>query len=273
MVSKPSDGDKDSARRPRIQSVARALAILMQISNSEGLTAREVSARLGLSLSTTYHLLHTLESEGFVIKGDRRAYRLGLRIGTLADAFRRQLDPAEYLAPYVRSLASVTGEAAYVAGWHDGSIVIFSRIPGHHAVNVTDLRVGLAEDAHARASGKLLLAFTSPDARAEYLTTHPPHRRTPHTIVDPDELEREFGRIRELGYSTDLEEFTPAVCCISAPLDGGASPFVFSLSAPAERFEREFDRYLEAILDVAEKASSPVLGPLPRVQPPTTAGI
>ena len=233
----------------------------MQVSNSEGLTAKEISARLGLTLPTTYHLLHTLEAEGFLSKGERRAYRLGLRIGTLAEAFRRQLDPAEYLAPYVRSLASTTGEAAYFAGWHEGRIVIFSRIPGRHAVNVTDLRVGLAEDAHARASGKLLLAFVSPGMRAEYFRMHPPKRRTPHTLVDLDELEREFDRIRERGYATDLEEFTPGVSCLSAPLDGGASPFVFSLSAPADRLAREFDRYLDALLQVAQAASSEALPP------------
>lgn len=247
--------------QPRVQSVARALAILMQVANSEGLTAKELSARLGLSLPTAYHLLHTLEAEGFLTKGERRAYRLGLRIATLVEAFRRQLDPAEYLAPYVRSLASVTGEAAYAAGWHEGRIVVFCHIPGQHAVNVTDLRVGLADDAHARASGKLLLAFASPDTRAEYLRTHPPRRRTPRTLVDLDELEREFERIREQGYAADFEEFMPGVCCLSAPLDGGASPFTFSLSSPAERFARKFDSYLEAILEVVQAASSEALPP------------
>lgn len=247
--------------RPRVQSVARALAILMEVANSDGLTAKQVSERLALSLPTTYHLLHTLKGEGFLMKGDRHAYRLGLRIGTLAEAFRRQLDPAEAFAPYVRSLASMTGETAYVAGWNEGSVVILSRTPGQHAINVTDLRVGLAEDAHARASGKLLLAFASSAARTEYLRVHPPRRRTPRTIVDLGELEREFERIRVQGYSTDIEEFTSAVSCLAAPLDAGAAPFAFSISAPSDRFSREFARYREALLVVARAASSRALPP------------
>ncbi len=254
---------------PRIQSVSRALALLMHVASSDGLTAKELSSRLGLSLPTTYHLLQTLTVEGFLAKGAGRRYRLGLRIGTLVEAFRRQLDPVESLVPHLRSLAAKTGEAAYIAGWHDGRIVVFSHIPGQHAVNVTDLRVGLADDAHARASGKLLLAFATPETRAEYFRSHPPLGRTPKTLTDPAALERELARIREQGYATDLEEFLPGVCCLSAPLDGGASPFVFSLSAPTERFTRKFETYLEAILDVARAASSPALqdagsaGPLP----------
>jgi DNA-binding IclR family transcriptional regulator len=244
----------------------------MHVANSDGLTAKELSTRLELSLPTTYHLLRTLEDAGFLTKGERRAYRLGLRIGTLVEAFRRQLDPVEYLAPHVRALASITGEAAYVAGWHEGRIVVFSRIPGQHAVNVTDLRVGLADDAHARASGKLLLAFAAPETRAEYLRAHPPHPRTPRTITDPDELEREFARIRAQGYATDLEEFMPGVCCISAPLDGGAAPFSFSLSAPADRFTANFERYVQAVLEVADAASSSVLAPASGPRPPAPEG-
>lgn len=260
MMQRRSNGESLATAKPRIQSVSRALAILLVVADSDdGLSAKELSQLVDLSLSTTHHLVQTLTAEGFLTRTETRRYVLGLRIGTLAEAFERQLHPTVHLMPYVRALASRTGEAAYVAGWSKNQILILGEAPGRHAVNVTDLRVGLAVDAHARASGKLLLAHAPASVRSEYLRRHPPQPRTQHTITALDELEAEFAQIRDRGYAIDQEEFTLGVCCLGAPLDRGTSPFVLSMSVPRERFEQSFDTYLEAILETAREASSSAL--------------
>src|SRR5919106_4824070 len=194
-------------RPARVQSVARAVAVLMEVAASPaGLTVKEISETLGLSRPTVYHLVHTLTGEGLLSKGDRSRHRLGLRVGALAESFRRQLAPPDELLPHVRSLAGVTSEAAYAAGWRDGEIVLFAHVPGRHAVSVSEINMGLVGDAHARASGKALLAFAPPDMQARYLATHPLRPRTANTIVDPDAFELELERIREVGYAVDKEE-------------------------------------------------------------------
>jgi IclR family transcriptional regulator, acetate operon repressor len=242
-------------RPARVQSVARGVAVLMEVAASpSGLTVKEISEALGLSRPTVYHLVHTLASEGLLSKGDRRRHRLGLRVGALAEAFQRQLAPPDYLLPHVRSLAAVTSEAAYAAGWRDGEIVLFARVPGRHAVTVSEINMGLAGDAHARASGKVLLAFAPPDVRADYLAKHPLQPRTANTIVDLGEFDHELRRIRELGYAVDQEEFIQGVCCLAAPLAGGGFPYAIALSAPTDRFRANFDRYLHALSETSRDA-------------------
>src|SRR5690242_11264629 len=104
--------------RPRVQSAARAVGILVEIAKSDnGLTTKEISERVGIGRQATYHLLHTLVETGMLTRADRSHYVLGLRVGTLAEGFARQLEPSEHLAPMVRDLAQRSGETSYASGW------------------------------------------------------------------------------------------------------------------------------------------------------------
>jgi IclR family acetate operon transcriptional repressor len=239
-----------------VQSVSRALAILREVAcSSDGLTVQEISSRLELRPPTTYHLVHTLADEGFLGRGDRGRYRLGSGVASLAQALRRQITPPTHLLPHLRSIAVRTGEASHIVGWSNGEITVLGQFPGRHPVSVMEFAVGTVGDAHARSSGKLLLAFAEPDARAAYLRLNPPRIRTPRTLVDPLALEREFGAIRERGYAVDIEEFATGVCCLAAPVDLGDALYSFSLLAPAERFKQNYDGYLEVLLEAAAEAS------------------
>ena len=73
---------------------------------------------------------------------------------------------------------------------------------------------------------------------------------TPNTIIDRDELEVEFARVREQGFAFDLEEFSEGICCISVPVDRGAWTYVMSIACPKERFLRNKDDYLAVMLKV-----------------------
>jgi IclR family transcriptional regulator, acetate operon repressor len=240
-----------------VQSVARALAILRYVaSDGVGVTARDVSEALRLRRPTVYHLLNTLVADGFLARGEDRRYRLGLAVAQLAESFRRSIAPPDYLVAHLRSLSLRTGEPTYITGWVDADIVLLARIPGQHPVSVSEFPLGMVGDAHARSSGKLLLAFAAPRVRDAYLAAHPPTALTPNTIVDVSALAREFEAIRDRGYALDVEEFTQGVCCLAAPLDGGAAPYVISLAAPRERFAEHFDDYLSAVLETAADAST-----------------
>jgi len=213
-----------------------------------------VSESLGLRRPTVYHLLNTLVAEGFLARGHDRRYRLGLAVGQLADAFRRFLSPPENLVAEIRALALRTGEPTYLTGWVDEALAVLARVPGQHAVSVGEFPLGMVGDAHARASGKLLLALTEPETREAYLAAHPPVALTPNTLVKRAALERELEEIRARGYALDVEEFTLDVCCLAVPAQGSTS-YAVSLAAPRGRFVEHFDEYLDAILEAASPRS------------------
>jgi IclR family transcriptional regulator, acetate operon repressor len=251
-----AEPEHSAAARPRIQSVARAADVLLAVAKSPaGLTTKEIADALGLSRPGTYHMLHTLTASELLHRTAENRYVMGLRVGTLATAFGRQLAAAEHLAPRVRHLARTTGETTYAAGWQNGEIVVLTVAQSTAPVQARQVVPGTAEDGHARASGKLLLAFASDDERDDYLTRHPLRARTPNTITDPRRFAEELAAIRAQGYAMEQEEFAEGLGCLAVPLDGGASPFVFGVSAPADRFARERERYLQAALEDAGRTS------------------
>jgi DNA-binding IclR family transcriptional regulator len=236
------------------------MGILVAVAASpRGLTARELSESLGLNRPTAYHLLRTLHDEAFLMRGSDRRYRLGLRIGTLAEGFARQLVPDESLTPYVRLLAEKTSETTYLTVRRAVDVVLLTFSVARHTIQARAPVLGLLDDIHTRSSGKVSLAFAPPEVLAEYFEKHVMRRLTEHTITTRKALERELALIREQGYAVSREEQELGVCTMGAPIDRGASPFVLALSAPTERFDANFDGYLAALLDVAEQASSTVV--------------
>ncbi|MDW5594099.1 IclR family transcriptional regulator [Conexibacter stalactiti] len=249
--------EEPATQRPRVQSAARAIGILLAIAQSEsGLSTREISERVGIGRQATYHLLHTLQATGMLTRDDRNRYLLGLRVGTLAEAFSRQLAPSEHLAPLVRALAQETGETAYASGWWHGEIMTLSFSRGTNPVQAAEVPQGYVGDAHARASGKLLLATATATVRDEYLAAHPLRRLTPNTISSRRRLDTEFAAIRERGYSVDDEEFAPGLLCMAVPFDGGYSPFVVAVSGPRERMLERRDTYLDALRRITEPGAN-----------------
>jgi IclR family transcriptional regulator, acetate operon repressor len=251
MASSESTVATRPAVKPRIQSVARAASVLNAIARTPaGLTAQELSAATGLSRATTYHLVQTLVTVGYIASGPEHRYRLAVGVSPLVEAFGRHVVPQD-LVPLARSLAQRTGETAYVAAREGADLVLLCSVPGHHRVSVSNSPVGPIEHGHARASGKLLLAFAPDDARERYMAAHPLTRMTRATITNRDQLLTELERIRQAGWACDIEEFHDGVCCFAAPLAGGAAPYALVLSAPKARFEAHRDEYLDAVLRTA----------------------
>jgi DNA-binding IclR family transcriptional regulator len=254
-----SDADDDGRGRPRVQSVSRAGSILVAVAASpRGLTAREISERLHLNLPTTYHLLRTLSDDAFLARGPDRRYRLGLRVGTLAEGFARHLAPDPRLVAAVDELAELTGELAYLTVRRGDDVVLLTAAASTHAVRTAMPALGRLPDPHARATGKVALAYAPPEVLAAFLRG-PLRRCTEHTITDPAELERELEEVRRRGYATNVEELSAGACAMATPLDEGASPFALALSAPRDRYEEHFDRYLDALRRTAAAFSSSAL--------------
>jgi IclR family acetate operon transcriptional repressor len=244
------------ADKPRIQSVARAAEILRAVAMREGgMSRRDISAATGLSAQTTYHLLHTLTRCGLTAKNANGRYVLGLRVGSLAEGFNRQLGGAAEISEIVQRAANETGEAAYAVRWIEHDVVSVEMARGHRAIQAVQLPRGFSSDAHARAGGKVLLAYTTDEGRRAYFAKHELTQRTANTITSIAALEQQFHQIRAQGYASEHEEFAEGLCCIAIPLDEGLSPYAIGVSVPRERYEANVDSYLRALREAVRSSS------------------
>ena len=241
----------------RVQSASRAVAILLAISEAPtGLKVKEITEKLELSRQVTYHLIHTLLATGIIRKNENNRYVLGLAAVSIAEGFHRQLAPPEHLARRVRSIVAETNETAYASGWVGGEIVALATEQGLSPVGAARVPQGFSSHAHARATGKLLLALADPAITEAYLDSHPiKEPRTDRTITTREELTRELERIRARQYAIDNEEFHEGIRCLAVPVEGLGGRFALGVSVPSGRFQVNFDRYL-AVLQQAARISN-----------------
>lgn len=245
------------ARSGRVQSVSRALAILDAVAECRyAPRAQEIADRLGLHLTTTVHLLNTLVDGGYLEKHGR-AYTLSTsKVLRLHGRVRTDIRPSPRAMTALHQMTDETGETGYVSCWTGDDVVLALAVEGSHAVRVAVLHVGTRGDLHARAAAKCLLAFGPESWLDHYLATHPLWARTPHTIVDADQLRAEVRKAREQGYAEDRQEYTKGVCGVSAPLrEGGEWPTTaLTLIAPAHRYEENKQYLLDVLLRATEQA-------------------
>jgi IclR family transcriptional regulator, acetate operon repressor len=240
------------------QSARRAAQILIALgATNEGLAARELAASLGIPRQTTYHLLRALEEEGLVLRSDGR-FLLGLSVGVVAEGFLRQFAPV-HLQRAVRALAAETGESACAAFRHGEQFAILFRANGHHPVRAYDNAVGEMHDPHARASGKVLLAFAPAEIVERRLEQLEP--RTSRTKTNVSRLRGEFNAIRNDRVCVEEEEYTSGISCVAAPVGDGPGLYVLALSAPADRFREFRAAYVQATQRIAKSALGDAVTP------------
>jgi IclR family acetate operon transcriptional repressor len=239
----------------QIQSVNRAATVLELVADNGGMRASQIAAELNAPLPTVFHLLSTLTDVGLLDKLDDRRYQLGPRVGFLAEAFAAQVSAPEHLLTRLRELADRTGETAYLSAWRRGDATLLSIVEGQRAVRVSGLHLGYSGATHARASGRVLLAFSGPDAINDYLAHHDLQSPSSRTATSAAALRKVIEQVREDGYAIDEEEFAEGVSCVAAPVVDGR--MAMGLSAPSERFRENREELIELVLEITSKTIKP----------------
>lgn len=242
-------------KKPRVQSAARAFQLLQLVARADanGVSATEISETLGMPRQVVYHLAHTLVDMNMLRKVGRGSYLLGIGVSVIADGFRRQIGTGDIVATYAERAAEATGETAYVVGWVEDEIVVLGTARGKGIIQAAEVPRGTAGDAHARASGKLLLAMASDDEVKRYLANHVLRKRTPNTITGKRALAIELAAIRETWFGTEQEEYEAGLSCLAVPIGPVPSRMVLGISAPAERMARNLPSYLDILRQVAAR--------------------
>jgi len=223
-----------------VQSVDRAVSVLVMLARMGEAGVTEVADELGVHKSTAFRLLATLESRGLAEQNVARGkYRLGFAVVNLASAVTASLDLNRVSRTVCEALARDVGETVNLA-IHDGdSVINLDQVMGSSAVTTVNW-VGRRNPLHATSSGKVFLAHLPAEDLEGYLA-RPLPRFTPNTITDPDDLRRQLGIIRADGYASTLEELEVGLNAVAAPIESFDGTVVAALSAsgPAYRLTQD----------------------------------
>lgn len=222
IASATSDIDDDAEDRSRaggVQSIGRAFAILEEVArNREGIGLAELSKRVGLHNSTTFHLVKTMVSLGYLRQlKDSKRYRIGRPLFALAASALDEMEMVSMATPVLDDLARETGESSHFAARMSDAVVVMARTPGPGAFQLTD-RVGVVRPAYCTALGKVILAALRSDQLDRYLERIELKPFTAKTIADPQRLRREIDEVRRAGIAFDDGEFDNELRCAAMPV-------------------------------------------------------
>lgn len=238
-------------------TVRRALHVLDHLAEADGpVPIKRLASALDLTLASAYHVVNTLAADGYVSRDPAGGYALGAKAARLGEAYARSWPVEPRLREIVRELGARTRENAYVALLNGSQVVIIDIAESHQRVRVNALQRGFAEDLHARALGKAVLAYRTPSEVRLHFASQPPRRLTRRTRTSFAAVEEELDRTRRRGYSEDLEEFADGVCCLGAPFfAGGVVAGAFSVALPAFRYRVAKASVRTAVLAAARAAT------------------
>ena len=246
-----AEPDKDSKSGGKDQyfsrAVAKALETLEVLQAGNGpMALHEVAERIQLSKTSTFRLLRTLESSGCLTAGEWGKYALapGVHSVVSTQTVARLLRAA---VPRLRHLSRQLRETTSLAALFDNRIEVIAVVESPQPLRMSNI-VGHILPPHASSLGKVITAHQTDERREKLLRSYGTYRFTEHTITDRTELDREFARIREQSFSTDLEESVSDGHCFAVPIFGPAGDVgaAVSLSLPKSR-ERDSE-HRKAIL-------------------------
>jgi IclR family transcriptional regulator, KDG regulon repressor len=213
-------GDEGTGQaRGGVQSIGRAFAIIEEIArNRDGIGLAELSKRVGLHNSTTFHLVKTMVSLGYVRQlKDSKRYRIGRPLFALAASALDEIEMMSLATPVLDELARATGESAHFSVPMGDAVVVLARTSGPGAFQLTD-RVGVVRPAHCTALGKIMLAALVPDQFARYLQRAELKAYTTKSITSAEQLAREIAEVRRAGLAIDDGEFDSELRCAALPV-------------------------------------------------------
>jgi DNA-binding IclR family transcriptional regulator len=216
-----------------IRSVQRALAILRLLAEvRKPLGVAEVAQATGLPPATAHRLLVTLVEEGWADQDPQSTqYELGSDIlGTAAVALA--------YSPFIQSAKATLSDISELSGLNSYAGVRVGRRVAYLASargrdgHDSKFRVGVVEQAHAIADGKVLLAYMEPkELKALYAGRNELRAFTPKTITSFEALERELAEVRARGFAMDRGERTEGWSWVSVPVRGRRGRVVAAIVA------------------------------------------
>jgi DNA-binding IclR family transcriptional regulator len=244
MTMDAEEKDDDRYRAPALD---KGLDILELLSGQkEGLTRAEITKLLGRNASEMYRMLQRLVARQYVVRsaaGDR--YSLSLKLYALAHRHPPMNRLISEALPLMQRFADLAEQSCHLVVYDRGNLLVIAQVdgPGTWGMSVRlGSRVGLIDTG----SGRVMLAFQSPEQRQQMLAEHTKVKG--EVTIDREALDQAFERIRAAGFSQKDSQQTFGVTDVTFPVLGPAGQAIAVLTCP---YLRRIDEYVAPTLEAA----------------------
>lgn len=244
-----------------LKTIEKALMVFKCFAQGDSsLGTTELANRLSTNKATMSRVLTTLRKYDFLEQDPHtRRYRLGSAMVEMARAVNRTLSgrAVEVAAPLADALRDEVGETVHIEVVSGNNIYLAYVAVTPNPISLT-IEVGDKVMPNAHAGAKAIVAFSQTEVIEEWLRRDLP-TLTEHTVTDPDELRKIYGKIRETGIAYDSGEYLEEVNAIGAPIFDHQNKPVAAviIVVPSYRMKKDWNRGCIARLkDTANAISS-----------------
>lgn len=238
------DKDDDRYRAPALDKGLDILELLAE--QKEGLTRAEITKLLGRNASEMYRMLERLVARQYVVRsaaGDR--YSLSLKLYALAHRHPPMNRLISEALPLMQRFADSAEQSCHLVVYDRGNLLVIAQVdgPGTWGISVRlGARVGLIDTG----SGRVMLAFQSPEQREQMLAEHTKVKG--EVTINRDALEQACEQTRAAGFSQKDSQQTVGVTDVTFPIQGPSGQAIAALTCP---YLRRIDEYVAPTLEAA----------------------
>lgn len=228
---------QEQAERYSIGAVSKALVLLGALADHRSLSLGDAAEAAGVSKSSAYRLMATLEAAELAERLPEGGYRAGAGAVRWASRLLGQLDLRTVAEPTLRRLRDETGETVNLAVLRDTGLIYVQILASRSPLRMADVP-GASVPIHATALGKAVAVHLEPARLGQLLGPEPYAQMTPATATTWSDLALRLDEVRGAGYATDVEEVATGVACVAAAiLADSRVAGAISVSAPRARMD------------------------------------
>lgn len=233
------DAGANTRNGVELSTLRRGLEILCLFLNTHfRWDTTRIADQLGLTKSTTYKYIQTLERAGFLVREvDGSTLRLGPRILELHQSARDPLHLADLADSVLEGIVAQTNESALLATRMGHKAVCLAKVESGHSLKLS-YRIGETYPLQAGGTAQVLLAWLDQQSLDKLLLSVDFEGFTDKTIKSPDELRKRLAEIRSDGFAISVGELDVGAFAVAAPVFDQHGTVIASISigGPVQRF-------------------------------------
>lgn len=222
-----------------VKSILKAFTILEEINKNYEMSIGEISQTLNMDKATVHRLVSTMKEAGYLMQNPTsKRYSVSLKIFAMGNRVVERTGIKQIARPYIKRLAEETKETVNLGMRIDNDIVYVDKIESNSTIKV-GIDIGTAIPNYCTGMGKAVIAFLSQEERSEMFENMEFKSFTKNTPITKESIEENLKKIRDVGFSTDDEEFVDGLISFGAPIfDFHGNPVAaVSVSYPKYRYE------------------------------------
>ena len=181
--------------------------------------AVEISNLSGINRTTIHRNLTVLIENGFVIQEEAsKLYKIGPVLYNIGSVYLNNFSYEDKILEILNKISQLTRESVGYAVMDNEKVINLYAVEIYQSMKM-NYRPGWIYPMNRGCYGKCLWAYyVDQDRVKDLIYSQKFEKLYPNTLVDPEEILKEYHRIREQGYVISDEETGPSVVGVGVPV-------------------------------------------------------